>query len=240
MTAVDDASDPGRLARALLAGRFEAVLSTLAVEPPQQPFGSAVPYCLDAQGRPLLLLSHLAQHTTHLQTHPRCSLTVVAAGDGDLQQRARLTCLGEAHPVAAEAGWRYLNHFPQGRFYLEQLNFHCYRIEPERFHWNGGFATARWLGVDRVLKASPFDQAQEQAILHHMNSDHPEALARYLAQAGVALADDDAASLVGMDGEGIVLRLDEQLHRIALPAPVSDMAGARSALVALAMAAKPD
>lgn len=240
MTRADDDQDPGRQARALLAGRFEAVLSTLAVDPPDQPFGSAVPYCLDPEGRPLLLLSHLAQHTNHLMAHPRCSLTVVASGGGDLQQRARLTCLGRALPVEPEQGRRYLNHFPQGRFYLDELNFRCYRVEPERFHWNGGFATARWLGTDRVLRTNPFDAEQEQAILDHMNSDHADALVGYLRRAGVAVDDDDSPGMVGMDGEGITLRLGDDLHRITLRAEVSDMAGARAALVALAQRADTD
>jgi putative heme iron utilization protein len=231
-----DDVDPGRLARDLLTSRFEAVLSTLATEPAEQPFGSVVPYCLDQTGHPLLLLSHLAQHTTYLTAHPRCSLTILAAGGGDLQQRSRLTCLGQAHPVAASEGERYLNHFPQGRMYLEQLNFRCYRIEPERFHWNGGFATARWLGTDRVVLANPFAVAQEQAIIEHMNTDHSDALRRYLTQAGVTVAPEAEVTMVGMDGEGIDLRMDADLCRIPLPHPVSDLDGARQVLVQMAQA----
>lgn len=232
-------TDPGDAARRLFAGRFEAVLSTLATEPADQPFGSVVPYCLDEAGQPLLLLSHLAQHTAHLAVHPRCSLTVQAAGGGDPQQRARLTCLGEAQRVGNEEGRRYLNHFPQARFYLEELNFHCYRLKPERFHWNGGFATARWLGVDRVLRVNPFGAEQEQGILDHMNADHADALEHYLRQLGVAVSGDDRPLMVGMDGEGLTVRLGDELYRMMLPAPVSDMAGARATLVALAQGAKP-
>ena len=34
---------------------------------PGFPFGSVVPYCLDEQGRPLILISRIAQHTHNLQ-----------------------------------------------------------------------------------------------------------------------------------------------------------------------------
>jgi len=226
--------DPGRLARDLLAGRFEGVLSTLTEEPPGQPFGSVVPYCLDHAGRPLLLLSHLAQHTGHLTAQPRCSLTVLAAGGGDVQQRSRLTCLGQAHPVSAAEGARYLNHFPQGRLYLDELNFRCYRIEPERFHWNAGFATARWLGTDRVLRASPFDADREQAILDHMNADHPDALRRYLCTAGITVAADAEVILTGIDGEGLDLRVGEQLYRLPLCRTIDAPDQARQVLVDMA------
>jgi putative heme iron utilization protein len=225
--------DPGRLARDLLAGRFEGVLSTLATDPAGQPFGSVVPYCLDRAGRPLLLLSHLAQHTGHLQEQPRCSLTLLAAGSGDVQQRSRLTCLGQAHPIPAADGERYLRYFPQGRTYLEELNFHCYRIEPERFHFNAGFATARWLGTDRVMRHSPFSHDQETAILEHMNGDHADTLHRYLGLLDVVIPASTPVVMTGIDAEGMDLRAADNLYRIPLPQTVDDVATARATLVAL-------
>lgn len=52
------------------------VLSTHSQAHPGYPFGSVVPYCLDNVGFPLLLLSHLAQHTRNLMAEPRCALTL--------------------------------------------------------------------------------------------------------------------------------------------------------------------
>ena len=48
--------------------------------------------------------------------------------------------------------------------YAEQLNFRPYRLEPRRFHYNGGFAAARWLGCERVLRANPLDEEAEASI----------------------------------------------------------------------------
>lgn len=71
-------ADESLLARAqsLWAGRFQGVLSTHSQAHPGYPFGSVVPYCLDNVGFPLLLLSHLAQHTRNLMAEPRCALTL--------------------------------------------------------------------------------------------------------------------------------------------------------------------
>ena len=44
-------------ARELLLKEYHGVLSTHSKAMPGFPFGSVVPYCLDAQGRPLLLIS---------------------------------------------------------------------------------------------------------------------------------------------------------------------------------------
>ncbi len=61
-------------ARELLLKEYRGVLSTHSKSMPGFPFGSVVPYCLDDQGRPLILISRIAQHTHNLQKTPgvRC------------------------------------------------------------------------------------------------------------------------------------------------------------------------
>ncbi|MGB5733885.1 MAG: pyridoxamine 5'-phosphate oxidase family protein [Thiohalocapsa sp.] len=152
-TAIEDA-------RRLWYGSFDGVISTQSLAVPGYPFGSVVPLCLDQTGRPLLLLSHLAQHSRNLAADPRCALTLFERPAGDIQQGRRLTCVADCHAYAnADALTRYCRHFPNGRVYAEQLGFRLYRLEPLRFHYNGGFATARWLGADRLLAAA-IDQAE--------------------------------------------------------------------------------
>ena len=63
-------------ARELLLKEYHGVLSTHSKAMPGFPFGSVVPYCLDAEGRPLLLISRIAQHTHNLQMQAKCSLLV--------------------------------------------------------------------------------------------------------------------------------------------------------------------
>ena len=58
---------------------------------------------VDAAGRPLILISRIAQHTHNLQKDPRCSLLVGERGAQDVQAAGRLTLLAEARPISEPA-----------------------------------------------------------------------------------------------------------------------------------------
>lgn len=227
------------VARQLWAGRLAGVLSTHSLDLPGYPFGSLVPYCLDADGMPLVLLSHLAQHTKNLEADGHCSLTVTASGDGDVQRLARLVAVGDMEPIPADQGGRFLRYFPHTEVYLRELNFRFHRLRPRRFHFNNGFTSARWFDPERILHPNPLAPGEELAILAHMNRDHPVALSSYLRRTGVSLTKEDSTvRMVGMDGEGIDLARnlgdEEQLHRLALPRPIADRHEARQVLIEMA------
>lgn len=223
-------------ARQLWAGTLHGVLSTHSLEHPGFPFGSLVPYVIGSDGLPVLLLSHLSQHTKNVDADPRCGLVVIEPGSGDIQQLGRLSGIGELrieqHCDDAE---RYFRYFPASRSYHEQLGFRFYRFRPQRFHWNGGFATARWFGTDRIIVPNPLADDVQQRIIDHMNADHAAALSGYLQDAGEHGADrGTGVEMVGIDAEGIDIRVDDRIVRIALPQPIQDADGAREALVRLA------
>src|SRR5690606_2377623 len=88
-------------ARELLLKEYQGVLSTQSKALPGYPFGSVVPYCLDEQGRPLILISRIAQHTRNLQQDGRCSLLVGERGAADIQAAGRLTLLADAQQLQA-------------------------------------------------------------------------------------------------------------------------------------------
>jgi putative heme iron utilization protein len=143
-----------QLARRLWQESRSGILSTRSLEHKGYPFGSLAPYSLDHQGRPLLLLAHLAQHTRNLQAEPGCSLTLVEPGQGDVQQLARLTALARAEAINSPSEAlleRHFHHYPDSRPYFEQLNFRFYRLIPERFYFIGGFGAARWFNTGQIL-----------------------------------------------------------------------------------------
>ena len=221
-------------ARQLWAGRFQAVLTTQSVAEPGYPFPSVVPYCLDREGRLLMLLSRLAQHTRNLSTDPRCGLSVSAHRDGDVQQSTRLACLGDVSavdPADQAAHGRWFRYFPHTQPYREQLDFSLYRLSPKRFHFNGGFATARWLGSDQVLRDSPFDEAGETELLATLQDPVPRLSED---QVGAAAA---PVRLVGIDPWGLDLARGERLVRIGLPGPLIDRAQIYGAIVGAASTA---
>jgi len=221
------ADDAGRL----WCGRFDAVLSTLSQAEPGYPFGSVVPYCLDQGGRPLLLLSHLAQHSHNLAADSRCAFTVFDGAGGDVQQSRRLTCTAdcEAANDALDLA-RYCRHFPRGQAYVRELGFRLFRLLPRRFHYNGGFATARWLGADRLLPPSPFAADADAQLLARLRADHGDWLDRYRA-AGT----DAPVQPIGIDRWGLTVHDGARLLRLESPTPMDGPPTLRAAIEADAL-----
>jgi heme iron utilization protein len=214
----------------LWAGRFQAIIATHSLADPGYPFASAVPYCLDPCGNPLLLLSHLAQHTKNLGADARCGLSVVQTTDSDLQQSLRLGCTAdcqEVSPADAASQRRWFRYYPLSRRYFEQLNFRLYRLTPRRFHLNGGFGTARWLDSTRILRVSPFDEAQEldliQAAQGVSDAVWPDPADRPTSE---------PIRIVGVDPWGVDLARGHALRRVPLPEPITDLDHLRVAFLA--------
>ena len=77
-------------------------LSTISRKQPGFPFGSVMPYGLDAQGRPIFLISTMAMHTQNLQADPRASLLVTQPdASGDPLGASRVTLVGNVPRIPA-------------------------------------------------------------------------------------------------------------------------------------------
>jgi putative heme iron utilization protein len=178
---------------------------------PGFPFGSVVPYCLDEQGRPLILISRIAQHTHNLQKDPKCSLLVGEREADDVQAVGRLTYLAEAEKLeeaAIEAAAeRYYRYFPESANYHKAHDFDFWVLKPVRHRYIGGFGAIHW--VDQLTLANPFAGAAERSMVEHMNSDHAKAIAHYVAWPACP---HEPAQLAGIDSEGMHLRIGQALH----------------------------
>lgn len=228
-----------RPARELLLKEYRGVLSTHSKSMPGFPFGSVVPYCLDAEGNPLILISRIAQHTHNLQKDPKCSLLVGERGAEDVQAVGRLTVLAEARKLEqAEAidaaAERYYRYFPESRNYHSAHDFDFWVLQPVRHRYIGGFGAIHW--IDQLTLANPFAGKAEAGMVEHMNSDHAKAIAHYVALSG--LPDSVPAQLVGIDSEGMHLRIGQALYWLAFPDPCNTPTQVREALVLLAHAEK--
>lgn len=228
-----------RPARELLLKEYRGVLSTHSKSMPGFPFGSVVPYCLDAEGNPLILISRIAQHTHNLQKDPKCSLLVGERGAEDVQAVGRLTVLAEARKLEqAEAidaaAERYYRYFPESRNYHSAHDFDFWVLQPVRHRYIGGFGAIHW--IDQLTLANPFVGKAEAGMVEHMNSDHAKAIAHYVALSG--LPDSVSAQLVGIDSEGMHLRIGQALYWLAFPEPCNTPTQVREALVLLAHAEK--
>jgi putative heme iron utilization protein len=217
-------------ARRLFLQESFGILSTLSLDVPGYPFGSVVPYCADGTGRPVIYISHIAQHTKNIKADPRVSLTIVEShsGDDEVQSRGRLTLIGDAAPVQQgerRTAERYFRHVPESRQYDQTHDFAFYRIDLVRLRFIGGFGQIHWVEPREFLIDNPFSEAQEGRILDHMNTDHAGALRQY--------AGGKDSIMTGIDSEGFDMLANGRKLRIDFDGPVRSMEEARAALVAM-------
>jgi heme iron utilization protein len=225
-----------RAARLLMRRHRSGVLSSHSVKHPGFPYGSALPHVTDHAGRPVVLISHLAEHTHNVETDARASFIVCALGP-ELQAQPRVTLLGEARalPAAAEIGKRYLRFFPDHEQYLEIGGFRFFAIEPAQVRYIEGFGGLYWIDGRSYLAAESLAES-EDSILEHMNTDHRDALRDYCRHIHAFDALD--VTMVGIDCDGFDARADERLLRFDFATPVSNAGTVRNALVALAQEAR--
>jgi heme iron utilization protein len=227
-------SDHALTARRLLNHQSMGVLSTHSADVEGYPFGSIVPYVLDYDGLPTLLISELAQHTRNIKRNNKVSLTVFDQGADEPQASSRLTWIGEAEPIptpGTETRLRYLRHFPSAESYFQTHDFSFYRIHLRRARFIGGFGEIYWIEPGAMLVGNPFREA-ESRIVEHMNQDHQRALFHYCEVLKSVKA--NAVSMTGIDSEGFDLLADGRKMRVDFDSPIHTVEEARAILVSLA------
>jgi putative heme iron utilization protein len=227
----------GQDARRYLRAHRSGVLSTLSAKLGGYPFGSIVPFVLDRDCRPVILVSALAEHTKNLAADPRASLIVHDYAD-DVQAGTRLTLAGDAARLADDAGVRarYLRRFPAAQSLLALGDFSFWAIAPQRLLFIRGFGRIDWIDAPGFAPPANSLAEAEGEIVEHMNADHTVALADYCRHyRGVVPV---AVEMTGIDCDGFDVRADGQLLRFEFPEPVTNAGKAREALVAMARAAR--
>ena len=136
--------------RRLLAQATKGTLSTVARDPAGYPYGSLVALAADEAGRPLLLLSKLAEHTKNLEARPEASVLVVDdAREGDPLAGPRVSILGPCEPVPATevAAVRatFLARHPEAASYVDFKDFGFFRLEPAALRYVEGFGRMSWV-----------------------------------------------------------------------------------------------
>lgn len=147
-------SERAEAVRALIREARHGLLSTNGLEPAGFPYGSLVPVAAGPGGEPLLLVSHLAQHTKNLVADPRGSLLLAAAAAGDPQQAARASVIGRLRRLEgaeeAEARARYLAAHPDAGQYFD-LAFQLWALAPVEARYVGGFGAAAWVSGSELV-----------------------------------------------------------------------------------------
>ena len=189
-----------------------------------------------------MLLSDLSEHTRHLRMEPRCAVLVHGEKDGLNPQTApRVTVTGlaeiEGDPLLKA---RWVTRHPYAAFYADFGDFNLWRMRVVAGLYVGGFARAHRLRGAELLPdvgAVGVVGAAEMDILEHCNSDHSDALdvigkAHGLPGAGWVMT--------ACDVDGFDLGREDEVRRIAWPAPVDGAGAIRAALVGMARSARAD
>ena len=234
--------------RTLVAQTRVATLCTVAREPEGYPYGSLVTVAFDDEGRPLMLLSTMAEHTGNLAARPEASILVAEAlGEGgDPLALGRATLLGPCRKVTGEPAAalreRFLAVHPRASYYVDFKDFAFYRLEVTALRYIGGFGRMSWVTVEDYRAAAPDPlTAASAGILSHMNEDHTEALLAY-ARALANIPDASSATMTAVDRYGfemtVVTPEGPRATRLAFDAPVATTDEVRRAMVSLVKVAR--
>ena len=225
--------------RTLLSLTSVATLSTISRKHSGFPFGSLMPFALDASGRPIFLISSMAMHTQNLKADPRCSLFVGQPGaDGDPLGAARATLVGHAEPVreheVSSVREKYLARHENSRYWVDFPDFSFFRLQPIDIYYVGGFGVMGWVEAQEYENAAPDPLADVAAgILAHMNADHVDSMI-VLARSHAQL-DASEATMTSIDRLGFYLRLKTnegmKATRINFPREVTTAQETRDVLV---------
>jgi putative heme iron utilization protein len=197
------------------------VLSTHSVELEGYPFGSLTPFVASHEGRLVILISVLAQHTRNVRTDPRLCLTVYDPAEKDKLASSRVSIMGDGAPVPESErellAERYFAFFPRSRKHERNADFQFYWIEPYRVRFVAGFGRIHWLPKEGWLLPTPDWKAKEAEITEHINEGHSHQLVdmcRYYHQ-----RHPKYAQMIAADPEGFHVRADEDILYLVFERP---------------------
>jgi putative heme iron utilization protein len=231
-------------ARTLVCSAKTATLCTL-FEENGAPYGSFVTFALH-EGRPVFLVSELAEHTKNLHGDAKASLLVAESGSGDPLANGRVTLVGRCTPVAEDAREAvretFLAAHANASYYVDFQDFSFFQLEVEQIRYIGGYGRMSWVESPDwyAAEADPIAPFVGR-ILDHMNKDHTAALLAY-CKAFSKAGEVPEARMTGIDRYGFEMSAKTEKGprpiRVAFDASIGDAHEARTQLVELAKRAR--
>ncbi|QLI81103.1 pyridoxamine 5'-phosphate oxidase family protein [Chitinibacter fontanus] len=186
-------------------------LATNSVQMAGYPHVSWLPTVADEAGRPMLVISRLAEHTHNLQQDQRVS--VLLHDDEMSLNKARLTIWGDLQPASLDEllAARWARYNPELASCLQMSDFSVWRLWPRRARYIAGFGQMGWVEGDAWESAPALTLEQEAQLL-----------AEYTPM--------QAQALVGIDLGGCDVWRDGRVQRYEFAAPASDLVELKLAL----------
>ena len=223
--------EPARDVRQWLQDVHSATLSTLSLSAGVEGFPacSVVPFALDRDGAPFILIAEIAAHTRNLLRDNRCSLFIRSeAQDGDPQAHWRATLMGRMERLVVESEQtsstlrdddalisasefealkaRYRERVPKSDGYFGTHSFGFWRMRSVRkVRYIAGFGRICWFHGAHVLAGTPDDlQSMSSGAIEHMNVDHVDAMEVICRKLhGV---EPDSIQMTALDSRGFFMR----------------------------------
>lgn len=221
-------------------------LSTLSRKQPGWPFGSVMPYAVDEQGRPSLLISAMAMHTQNLLNDERASLLVMPADiSGDPLGAARVTLMGMTTKVpkdeVPEVRERYLARHATAAYWVDFNDFAFFRMSISDVYFVGGFGSMGWVTAEDYVAAAVDPLADVAAdIIREINQHQAETLALLARVCGQV--EVEQATVTALDRLGFHLRIKtaDRMRggRVAFTKPVHTAQEVKAELDAMAAKAR--
>ena len=205
-----------------------------------------MPYALDAQGRPIFLISTMAMHTQNLQADPHASLFVTEPGaSGDPLGSSRVTLIGGVsrilEPELAGARRDYLARYPDSKYWIDFDDFFFYRMDVLDVYYVGGFGVMGWVTASDYSQAHSDPLAEHKNdIMQHMNADHKDALILLAKRFAGIEAQEAVMTSVDRLGFNVSLRAQDGVHgkRIAFLREVTNPTQTREVFVEMVKQAR--
>ena len=226
----EQTGDPAGDVRRWLLETHHGTLCTLSVKRDLEgyPFGSVVPFAIDAQGRPFILIADIAAHTANLRKNPRGTLFIHDPhASGDPQSSWRVSVMGQFNRTLpkgsdsrhletanviddaeyADLHARYVERVPAAESYVKQHNFDYWRMEEvHKARYIAGFGRICWIQGEKILRdplGGGLDEASAPAI-EHMNEDHANNMIEMCT--GLYGFTPDSAEMIALDASGFQIQ----------------------------------
>ncbi len=197
-------------ARALIRRTDAGVLSTHSVELKGYPFGSLTPFVASHEGRPVVFISSLAQHTKNLLADSRLCLTVFDHREKNRLASTRVSIMGDGEPVpdsqVKRLAERYFSFFPATRRFSNLPDFRFYWIEPFQVRFIAGFGQIHWLEKKGWLVPTPDWIEEESRIIEQVNERYANMFVHVCRH--YYEIQPKCAQMIAADPEGFHVRAD--------------------------------
>lgn len=204
------------------------------------PYGSIVPFAIDNDGMPYILVAEIAAHTKNMLidsksclfiSHPnpkgdpqanwRASIfgmfkrIITPSRKNNFEQKDLDECILISEEEERKMLVRYCQRVPNAKNYIETHNFYFWKMENiEKVRYIAGFGKICWIeGNEAAQEISDLEiEKIKTESIEHMNEDHEDAMIAIYE--GLHNLSPKSVKMIDLDAGGIMMQSFEPEHSI--------------------------